>query len=275
MSHEKTWINPLGGLGDALMLSSILKQVIDHRPDQKFHLVRRTKYLPFLKNHPAIVTVGHPSRGTKKIIGTDYWSTEGYAQGGRAFQCLAEKLDLSLPVEETLWLPQVNELQFEWPSSAPPHPHVVFSAGTDSPRKLWPLDRWAELAKKLKTKGFSVIQTGRLEEPHIPGTFSLLGLTTPTQLIALLKKTELLISPDSFAMHAAKLVGTPAIILWGPTLARVYGYKGHHHVSSETTCPSACIGPNQGKLYSMPCTNSTPCMANISVQKVLDVANCI
>lgn len=267
MRDETAWINPLGGLGDTLMLSGVLKLVLEHDPDRRFSLVRRTKYLPFLENHPAISQVGHPHRDAT-LIGTDYWSTERYAQGGRAFQCLAEKFDLPLPVPERLWLPGVDELNYAWPSPPPSRPRVVFATGTDSPRKMWDMSEWVELAARFQADGWSVIQSGKLQEPYIKGAFSLLGLTSPRELIALLKEVDLLISTDSFAMHAAKLVGTPAIILWGPTLPEVYGYAEHIQVSVEKHCQPACIGPGQAPQYGVPCMESSPCMKSIKAEQV-------
>ncbi len=272
MQEEITWINPLGGLGDTLMLSGVLKLALERDPDCRFQLVRRTKYLPFLAHHPAISFVGSPPR-TATLIGTDYWSTERYRQGGRAFQCLAEKFNLPLPVSERLWLPNMEQLSFPWPSFPPLRPRVVFSANTDSPRKKWERREWAALAARFRKEGWSVLQTGRLDEPYIPGALSLLGLTTPLELIALLKECDLLISTDSFAMHAAKLVKKPAIILWGPTLLSVYGYEGHWHISAEKQCTPACIGPTRGGQYGVPCTEVNHCMASITAEDVWKMVN--
>ncbi len=277
MKESPIWINPVGGLGDTLMLSGVLKFVLDREPGTRFQLVRRMKYLPFLANHPAISGIGHPPKDAT-LIGTDYWSTERYRQGGRAFHSLAEKFDLPLPVAEQLWLPDMEKLTYRWPSLPPLRPRVVFSASTDSPRKKWEMREWADLVARFQQNGWSVIQTGRIHEPYIPGAFSLLGLTSPLELIALLKETDLLISTDSFAMHAAKLVGTPAIILWGPTLSSVYGYKEHLHVSAAKRCEPACIGPDQSIQYGTPCTQETPCMTSIKADQIWDVvtaANCL
>lgn len=44
------WINPIGGYGDMLMLSGVLKQVIEKFPEKRFNLTRRTNYVSFLKD---------------------------------------------------------------------------------------------------------------------------------------------------------------------------------------------------------------------------------
>jgi ADP-heptose:LPS heptosyltransferase len=272
MRDEAVWINPLGGLGDTLMLGGVLKQVVEREPDRRFQLIRRTKYLPFLQEHPAISRIGHPARDAT-WIGTDYWSTERYLRGGRAFQCLAETFGLPPPVPERLWLPEAVQRPYPWPCRPPPRPRVAFSAGADSPRKLWHGAGWEALAALFRTAGWTVVQTGLLHEPHIRGAYSLLGLTTPLELPAVLREVDLLVSTDSFAMHAAKLVGTPAVILWGPTSPDVYGYAGHTHVSAGKRCQPTCVGPGRGELYGTPCPEDRPCTRSIDVKAVWNAAS--
>jgi hypothetical protein len=102
------WINPVGGLGDMLMLSSVLKLVHDTDPARRFNLIRRTNYLTFLKGHPAIAEVGHP-RQDDTVLRSDYWSIEELGAGPqRAFQVLARHYGLQTPVEEQLYIPTPN-----------------------------------------------------------------------------------------------------------------------------------------------------------------------
>ena len=65
--QQKSWINPIGGLGDTLMLSGVLKQVHDREPDKQFNLVRRSGYMSLLKGHPAIRHIGHPPADARLI----------------------------------------------------------------------------------------------------------------------------------------------------------------------------------------------------------------
>lgn len=51
MPDGEYWINPIGGYGDALMLSGILNQVHEARPEEKYFLVRRTQYQAILAGH--------------------------------------------------------------------------------------------------------------------------------------------------------------------------------------------------------------------------------
>lgn len=62
-SKKPIWINPVGGLGDIIMLSTALKCSYD-KYEKKFCLARRTQYTEFFRNHPAIQEIG-PSSNRK------------------------------------------------------------------------------------------------------------------------------------------------------------------------------------------------------------------
>ncbi|MBU1570345.1 MAG: hypothetical protein KKE00_07495, partial [Proteobacteria bacterium] len=110
MNNNKTnsgisWINPLGGMGDTLMVSGVLKLVIENDPLRRFNLIRRTSYLSILKGHPAIAEIGYAPQDAM-IMGTDYWSKEELGPNNqRAFQILARMFGLPSPIEERLYLP--------------------------------------------------------------------------------------------------------------------------------------------------------------------------
>jgi ADP-heptose:LPS heptosyltransferase len=119
------------------------------------------------------------------------------------------------------------------------------------------------------------MQAGKLKEVHIKNAYSLLGLTTPGQLISLIKKCDIVITLDNFIMHAAHLVGTPAVILWGPTDPLVYGYEGQRHLKDSQICELAeeCIGPDCGSNYQKPCPlGERHCMNQISLEDIYNSA---
>jgi ADP-heptose:LPS heptosyltransferase len=53
------WINPVGSMGDALMLSGVLKMVHEDNSRRRFNLIRRTAYQDILRGHPAIADIGY------------------------------------------------------------------------------------------------------------------------------------------------------------------------------------------------------------------------
>ena len=289
MSRRKTetadngypWINPVGGFGDMLMVSGVLKLAIEDDPARRFNLLRRTRYQHIFKGHPAIAEVGYPPKGAE-INRVDYWALEKLGPGGqRPFQVLARAFGLETPVKEQLYLPGDPEEDpllhdiIPWKEI-----NVVIAPASDSPRKCMPPPVWHRLVDYLRGDDALVMQVGKMNERHIRNTYSLLGLTTPRQLIALLKKCDLLITSDNFLMHAAHMAGTPAVVVWGATDHEVYGYPGHEHIQGPATCDldgeKVCIGSGPKKsdnIYGTQCPEGEGhCMNRISAEEVYEAA---
>jgi len=268
------WINPIGGLGDTLMVSGVLKLVIEEHPSRRFNLIRRTSYLGILKGHPAIADIGHPPVGAT-ILGTDYWNKEELGPcEKRAFQVLSRMFGLRTPVEERLYLPGEMEKdpllhdRLPWRER-----NILIAPASISPRKEMPPVAWNQLVELLRQEGCFVAQAGRLNQVHIRNAYSLLGLTTPRQLVALLRRFNAVITSDNYVMHAAHLAGTPAIVLWGPTDHRIYGYECQIHLQAPRMCgPDVeCIGPLRPGTYQTACPlGLRQCMNQISMTEIMD-----
>lgn len=275
LDNGEYWINPLGGYGDILMLSGVMKLANDADPKKKFKLVRRTKYTNILRGHPAISEIGYPPKDAK-FIETNYWDKADYSSGKfRAFQLLAETFGLKTPVEEKLFLPgnfEEDKVLFDlipWKKK-----NVIISPSTDSPRKMMHPMAWHNIVQRLNAEGVLVIQVGKMQDMHIKGAYSLLNLTTPRQVVALIKKCDFVVTSDNFIMHAAHLAEKPAVVVWGPTKAGVYGYAEHIHIEASLDhCEqrNECLGPGLGKNYPTPCPlKQDHCMNKIPVDKIIN-----
>ena len=63
ISEDKPiWVNPVGGLGDIIMLSTALMRAYE-KFGRKFRIVRRSQYTRFFINHPAVESIGNPCVG--------------------------------------------------------------------------------------------------------------------------------------------------------------------------------------------------------------------
>ena len=279
--HDCTeWINPIGGYGDMLMVSGVLLQVHERDPHRRFNLVRRTNYLTMLKEHPAIASVGHPPHGAV-FRRVDYWAMDELGEGvQRPYQILAREFGLQTPVEERLFLagrvPHDDPMMdlIPWGEST-----VFISPASDSPRKVMAPGLWHDLVDLLRMEGHTVLQVGRMNDVHIRNAYSLLGLTTPHQLMPILSRSSAVITSDNFIMHAAHMLGLPAIVLWGATLHTVYGYSGHTHIQMPRGCDidehEECIGRKHsegGKMYGTMCPeNGRHCMNAMRPEEILAV----
>jgi len=80
--------------------------------------------------------------------------------------------------------------------------------------KLWPIERFRELALKLGNK---VIIVGKTDEPSLgwgAGTLDLTNKTSLMELAGVLKACRFVITGDSGPMHLAVSVGTPVLALF-------------------------------------------------------------
>ena len=105
---------------------------------------------------------------------------------------------------------------------------AVIHPGSARAEKFWLPRRWAEVAKELSARGIPVAFTGgksRLEQEHLAEIKShfgsraadLSGKLDLLSVAALIQRARLLATVDSAPMHLAGALGTPQVVLFGPT----------------------------------------------------------
>jgi ADP-heptose:LPS heptosyltransferase len=149
--------------------------------------------------------------------------------------------------------------------------NILVCYGSESPRKQMGAEKWEALVEMLNEKQVGVVQVGRMRDRYLRGAYSLLGLTTPKQLISLARHFSAIVTSDSFVMHAAHLCGVPAVVLWGPTDNKVYGYADQVHLQAKATCEfsGGCIAPGHGNRYATECPQGTNhCMDKLDVETI-------
>jgi len=275
-NDQEIWICPSGSYGDILMLSGVLKQSMEQDPKQKYCLVRRAMYSDLLNGHPAFRKVGYPPRHAT-VVTTEYWLKEKPGAGNkRPYQILARQFGLPTPTKEILYLPgSLDEdklLQDFIPAEG--RKIIVIAPSSVNPRKMAKPSLWQTVVEGLKHKGIMVVQAGQKDDIHIKGAYSLLGLTTPRQLVSLLAKSDVVISVDNFVMHAAHLIGKPAIIIWGPTRSKVHGYTDQISIQCPTRhCEFRDQCPGTESAQVSPCPlKGNHCMNMFSPERIIKKA---
>jgi len=277
-SDNPIWVNPVGGLGDIIMLSTAMKRSFDIYK-KKFCIARRSQYTDFLISHPAVETIGYPPKDSL-IVCNDYWMRSDFNDANKkGLEITLKIFGVNEFLTDELYLPEVYLDQrtnlllnnVPWGSK---NVAIVFSS--ESPRKMMHPIKWHIIVEKLISLNCFIVQLGRLGDIPIHGAYSLLGCTTPLQVINVLKKVDLLITPDNFVMHAAHLVHTPAIALFGPTESTRYGYKDHICLQadiSKCNFKDQCLGPHVSKNYTSPCPLiENHCMNSHDEYKIVDIA---
>lgn len=104
-------------------------------------------------------------------------------------------------------------------------PYIVISPAASKQERNWLIQHYAKIADHAVEKGFLVYLSGGptelekslatdiIQECNAPVT-DLVGKTSLTQLLSLLRSAELVIAPDSGPAHMATTVGTPVIGLY-------------------------------------------------------------
>lgn len=112
---------------------------------------------------------------------------------------------------------------------APPHVHgaTLLHPGAASAARRWPEERWAQVARYERARGRTVVLTGSgAELPACrriaaaagmdPNTV-LAGRIRPTEFIAVIAACARMVCGDTGPAHLATALGTPSVLLFGPT----------------------------------------------------------
>ena len=146
--------------------------------------------------------------------------------------------------------------------------------------KCWPVERMAGLVERLQSEGLRIVLTAapsrdelemveaiqaRLKVP-VP---SLAGQLSLKELAALTARARLFIGVDSAPMHIAAAVGTPTVVLFGPSGDKQWGPWGVPSrvvTSQQHPCrPCGIDGCGGGKV--------SDCLATLSVERVVQAVH--
>lgn len=120
-----------------------------------------------------------------------------------------------------------DDLDLRTPDRASPVPGAtIVHPGAAYPSRRWPVERYADVARRLRDRGHRVVITGDADErpaavatgwaAGLPPEAVLAGRTTLPDLAALVRGARLVISGDTGIAHLATAYRTPAVTLYGP-----------------------------------------------------------
>jgi ADP-heptose:LPS heptosyltransferase len=157
------------------------------------------------------------------------------------------------------------------------NPLVLINPGSDWPAKRWPIERYAEVVKRLHDLfpkvEFGVIGTqgeralaSSIKEAVAKNVFILSGKTPLTVLPAVLEQASLVITNDSGPAHIARAVNTPVVILAGPGFPAFFSIQGRNvtHVLYHPVSCAPCLKVS---------CDTMDCWKAISVREVVDAAS--
>jgi len=125
-----------------------------------------------------------------------------------------------------LHLPSAHDLG---PATSDFGPQIAVHPGSGSPRKNWPLANWTELCARLP--GPLLIVGGEADTAAVAALarFGRTALNRTLPELALeLSRCRLFLGHDSGVSHLAAAVGTPCVLLFGPTDPAMWAPPGDH-----------------------------------------------
>jgi ADP-heptose:LPS heptosyltransferase len=152
---------------------------------------------------------------------------------------------------------------------------VVIAPGAGWPGKMWPAERFGEVAQSIaQREHVQIVLTGAPDEKSLanaivsacPSVINLMGETSMGQTAALIATASLFLGNDSGPLHLAASFGTPSITLFGPTVASKWHPPGQQHqmIQKSGFC-DGCVGWHPAAS----CLHGGACMKAISVDEVL------
>ena len=178
-------------------------------------------------------------------------------------------------------IPQKNNLD---PKLRFNTPYIVIAPGASWPSKMWPVEHFADLIKRLVSRYDSrIVLCGGQSDQEVcaelkrlvnPITISDISCrTTLPELLEVIRDAKIVITNDSAPVHLAAAVGTPSVcILGGGHFGRFLPYATENQSSSATpviaTYEMDCFNCRWLCKFDIADGQATPCIANVSVLNV-------
>jgi heptosyltransferase-2 len=188
--------------------------------------------------------------------------------------------DLFMPIRQESV--QYVEALFRKEGISPADKILAINPGASCPSKIWPTERFAQVAEKLAgLYNFKILILAGPKEIYLADKIAreikakavnLAGKTSVSQLASILKRCTLFISNDSGPVHIASALGIPVISIFGRSQAGLspkrWGPLGKHdkYLHKGGGCIQ-CLAHN--------CVKEFACLKAISVDHVVSAAESI
>ncbi|MFA6495426.1 MAG: glycosyltransferase family 9 protein [Candidatus Paceibacterota bacterium] len=125
---------------------------------------------------------------------------------------------------------------------------AVFVVGSGAAYRNWPVERFLEVARWLQRRGYAIIFVGSQDDARVyssriptdPLFVDLMGSTSPSELVSLIRSADFIVSNETGPLHIAIALGKPSVcILGGGHFGRcsLYGVPGMNQwVYKERPC---------------------------------------
>jgi heptosyltransferase I len=177
-----------------------------------------------------------------KVPTLDLHAVDRYLNVGSILGLDPEPADFSFPIPQSA----VSRVETLLAQHGVNRPDIVMMApGTIWETKHWGSDKFANVAGHFLSKCFAVILIGSQRERDVceevarlaPGAINLAGMTTLSELAALIRRSAINITNDSGPMHLAVALKRPVVSIFGPTDPVWIGPYGRPHTVLHADVP--------------------------------------
>lgn len=144
----------------------------------------------------------------------------------------------------------------------------------DDPLRRWPIEHYAELARRLSSNGYEVVILGGPNDKWVSSYFSevpvfdIVGKTSLRNMVGVLDKASCVIAHDSGPLHLTSITSSPLVAIFGPTPANaVLSFSRPNTIILRSENRVSCSPCYDGQGYA-DCKKAL-CLESISVEKVV------
>jgi len=147
---------------------------------------------------------------------------------------------------------------------------ILCPGSVNSRAKRWPAERYAKLSDRFSDAGMDVVLVGSAGELGVSHEvnalarqkpFVLTGKTTVAEVVALISIADLLVTNDTGPAHIGATLGTPTLVIFGPTNPlTTYPRSAHAELIRQPPDCAPCMLRD--------CPIDHRCMTSISVDEV-------
>lgn len=169
---------------------------------------------------------------------------------------LNEKLSLRVKLTEFKGDLYLTEEEKAWNPIGEPYWIMVAGGKSDFPSKIWKAEAWQEVVDNVKK--YKIVTIGGKEHkqyhPELKGAIDMVGKTSIRQSLSLIYNSCGIVSPVTFAMHAAACFDKPAVVIAGGRehwfWEKYWNHKFLHTIGSLDCC-------REGGCWKNECDNKT------------------
>jgi heptosyltransferase II len=123
-------------------------------------------------------------------------------------------------------------------------PLVGMAPGALWTTKRWPVERYAELARRLRRQGYGIVLTGSPQEAPLtrviaaqaPGAIDLASHLSLSAVAAVIDRCSVFVANDSGPMHLSRALGVPTVAFFGCTDPAQFTFDGHALMCAGAFC---------------------------------------